>query len=255
MLELKIKERQAAILTSTIEHYISTGEPVGSKSLLSISDLGVSAATIRNELAELEVLGYLDHIHTSSGRIPTNKGYRYYVNCLLASPLHGDNEWNAVLANHVTSIQSKYESLGEVLSEISILLADVMDSAAVAVVFPRQEEELSRLVAAGHSRLLKCREFMDVSKAQRVLETLEQTDHLAKQLTCWLSDRKQVIIGEENTEENLKECSLVLAPMFLGKDSGGLAIVGPTRMNYRKLIPMLRLLSGHIERHVLTGRN
>lgn len=250
-----IKQRQATILTSTIEHYISTGEPVGSKSLQSVTDLGVSAATIRNELAELCNLGYLDHLHTSSGRVPTHLGYRFYVNLLLTAPLRFSTSANLELASQIASIQSKYDSLGEVLTEISNVLADIMDSTTVAAIFPSQKQDLSRLVAAGHSRLLKCQEFMDVAKAQRVLEALERTDMLSEQLTDWLSQNRHVIIGEENAEENLKECSFVLAPMHFGSEYGGLAIVGPTRMNYKKLIPMLRQVSGLIGQHVTTGRN
>jgi transcriptional regulator of heat shock response len=253
---MMIRQRQAAILTSTIEHYIDTGEPVGSKSLSFIADLGVGAATIRNELAELVRLGYLHHVHTSSGRVPTHKGYRFYVNLLLASPLMATTEQDTYIAQHITSIQAKYDSLNEVLTEISYVLADIMDTTAVATIFPAQEAELSKLVAAGQSRLLKCREFMDVSRAQRVLETLEHTEQLSQHMSHWIASNRSVIIGEENQETALQDCSVVLAPLNLGEGAlGGLAIVGSTRMNYRRLIPLMHHLSGLIGQHIITGRN
>ena len=75
--------RQRNILKAIVETYISTAEPVGSKSLSGKYDLGVSSATLRNEMAELIAMGYLEQPHTSAGRVPTHKGYRLYVNGLM----------------------------------------------------------------------------------------------------------------------------------------------------------------------------
>ncbi len=78
-----ITPRQQTILGLVIKQYITTAQPVGSKTLMEASSLGVSSATIRNEMAALEDLGYLTHPHTSAGRVPTDKGYRYFVERLL----------------------------------------------------------------------------------------------------------------------------------------------------------------------------
>ena len=78
-----LDERKQKILQAVIQNYISSAEPVGSRTLARKYDLGVSPATIRNEMADLEMLGYLEHIHTSSGRVPSAKGYRLYVDSLL----------------------------------------------------------------------------------------------------------------------------------------------------------------------------
>ena len=78
-----LSDRKKKILTAVVEEYIRTAEPVGSKTILQNSDLNCSSATIRNELAELASLGYLDQPHTSAGRVPTPKGYRIYVNELM----------------------------------------------------------------------------------------------------------------------------------------------------------------------------
>lgn len=78
-----LDERKQRILQAVIQDYISSAEPVGSRTLARKYDLGVSPATIRNEMADLEMLGYLEHIHTSSGRVPSSKGYRLYVDSLL----------------------------------------------------------------------------------------------------------------------------------------------------------------------------
>ncbi|MEJ2752170.1 MAG: heat-inducible transcriptional repressor HrcA [Chloroflexota bacterium] len=79
----QLTDRQEAVLRMVVRDYIETGQPVGSKTLVENHELGVSSATIRNELALLGELGYLAQLHTSAGRIPTEKGYRYFVQKLL----------------------------------------------------------------------------------------------------------------------------------------------------------------------------
>ncbi|MFA6736938.1 MAG: winged-helix domain-containing protein, partial [Saccharofermentanales bacterium] len=83
---MALDERKKLILKAVVDDYISTAEPVGSKALALRSDFNISSATIRNEMAELENDGYLIHPHTSAGRIPTDKGYRVYVDNLMQIP-------------------------------------------------------------------------------------------------------------------------------------------------------------------------
>ena len=80
---MELSERKKQILRAVVENYIQTAEPVGSKAIVASAGLKVSSATIRNEMAELENLGYLEQPHTSAGRIPSPKGYRLYVNELM----------------------------------------------------------------------------------------------------------------------------------------------------------------------------
>ena len=85
-------ERKERILQAIVTDYIESAEPVGSRTLARKHDLGVSPATIRNEMADLEMLGYLEQIHTSSGRIPSSKGYRFYVDGLIPPEPVSDDE-------------------------------------------------------------------------------------------------------------------------------------------------------------------
>jgi heat-inducible transcriptional repressor len=78
--------RKSAVLRGVVNRYVETGAPVGSVALLQVEDLRVSPATVRAEMAELETRGYLTHPHTSSGRVPTDRGYRYFVDYLLSPP-------------------------------------------------------------------------------------------------------------------------------------------------------------------------
>ena len=80
---MEISERKKKILAAVVDEYIVTAEPVGSKALAEKAGLGCSSATIRNELAELVNMGYLEQPHTSAGRVPTALGYRMYVNELM----------------------------------------------------------------------------------------------------------------------------------------------------------------------------
>lgn len=80
----ELDERKRKILNAIIRNYLDTGEPVGSRTISKFSDLNLSSATIRNEMSDLEELGYILQPHTSAGRIPSDKGYRFYVDNLIA---------------------------------------------------------------------------------------------------------------------------------------------------------------------------
>src|SRR5512135_1029040 len=103
---MDLDERNRKVLQAVIDSYIASGLPIGSNVLVKRFDFGLSSATLRNIMAELEELGYLTHPHTSAGRIPTDLGYRYYIDSLIsiekdaddfgdqlrnAPPLHGDD--------------------------------------------------------------------------------------------------------------------------------------------------------------------
>ena len=80
---MDLSQRKQKILKAVIDEYIGTAEPVGSRAISKKDDLGISSATIRNEMADLEEMGYLIQPHTSAGRVPTDAGYRFYVNTLM----------------------------------------------------------------------------------------------------------------------------------------------------------------------------
>lgn len=83
-----LDERKTKILHAIIQTYLETGEPVGSRTIAKASDLNLSSATIRNEMSDLEELGYIVQPHTSAGRIPSDKGYRFYVDHLMEEKDH-----------------------------------------------------------------------------------------------------------------------------------------------------------------------
>ena len=114
-----LDERKRRILQAIVDDYVSTAEPVGSRTIARKYDLGVSPATIRNEMADLEVLGYLEQLHTSSGRIPSAKGYRFYVDALL-SPTQMSEKEISLIRNWY---QAKVRRLDEVFQTTAKILS------------------------------------------------------------------------------------------------------------------------------------
>jgi heat-inducible transcriptional repressor len=118
-----LTERQREILIRVVEEYVATGQPVGSKSLVERAGLRVSPATVRNELAELERLGLLTHPHTSAGRVPTDRGYRYYVDRLLERPSPRPATFPLDLTAARNEVESALQATTEMLSRVTRLIA------------------------------------------------------------------------------------------------------------------------------------
>lgn len=121
--DLMLSERQRELLQHVVEEYVSTGQPVGSKTLVERAALAVSASTVRGELAELERSGLLTHPHTSAGRVPTEHGYRVYVDELLSRPETRPGAFPLGLGAARTEIEEALRATTEVLSQVTRLLA------------------------------------------------------------------------------------------------------------------------------------
>ncbi len=138
---MEIGERKLKILTAIVEEYIRAGEPVGSKSLAEISDLGVSPATIRNEMASLFELGLLEQPHTSAGRIPSQRGLRLYVD-LLMDPVEPDDELKARIDN---IFDVRAVDMQGLLEQISEAVATMTGCAVVTTAPTPANERISRI--------------------------------------------------------------------------------------------------------------
>ena len=118
-----LSERQREILIRVVEEYVATGQPVGSKNLVERAGMRVSPATVRNELAELERLGLLTHPHTSAGRVPTDRGYRYYVDRLLDRRLPRPATFPLDLGEARSEVEAALQATTETLSQVTRLIA------------------------------------------------------------------------------------------------------------------------------------
>src|SRR5947208_4637473 len=121
--ETELTHRQGEILRGVVEAFVATGEPVGSRTLVDRAGLDVSPSTVRAELAELEARGLLTHPHTSAGRIPTEQGYRYYADRLLAHQDPRPGPFPLDLSALRREVDSALEATTEMLSSVTRLLA------------------------------------------------------------------------------------------------------------------------------------
>jgi heat-inducible transcriptional repressor len=119
----QLSERQRAILRLVIDEYVSTGQPVGSKSLVERSGLPVSSSTVRNVFAELEHTGLLTHPHTSAGRVPTKRGFRFYADVLLSELEPGSPSFPLDLSAARSEVEAALRATTEMLSQVTQLLA------------------------------------------------------------------------------------------------------------------------------------
>src|ERR1051326_5627751 len=122
-MSILLSERQRDLLRRVVEEYVSTGQPVGSRALVERAALEVSSSTVRSELAELERIGLLTHPHTSAGRVPTESGYRLYVDELLARPETRSREFALGLPAARAEVEDALEATTEMLSQVTRLLA------------------------------------------------------------------------------------------------------------------------------------
>jgi heat-inducible transcriptional repressor len=121
--ETELTARQRRILRGVVEEYVATGQPVGSRTVVERTELGVSPSTVRSELSELESQGLLTHPHTSAGRVPTERGYRYYADRLLERLEPQPAGFPLDLRSARTEVDAALQATTEMLSELTRLLA------------------------------------------------------------------------------------------------------------------------------------
>ncbi len=137
---MDLTERQKRVLRAVVELYIDTAEPVGSKAILEHSDLNVSSATVRNELAELTALGLLEQPHTSAGRVPAPKGYRFYVNALMEEhrlSVQETERLNEALHLKMRELDRVMDEAGRVVSQLTRYPAFALSSGTPRVTVKR----------------------------------------------------------------------------------------------------------------------
>src|SRR5579883_78175 len=319
---VQLEGRRREILKMVIDDYILTAEPIGSEAVRDRHRLGVSSATVRNEMAALEEMGFLRQPHTSAGRVPTDRGYRVYVDSLLEEEQVSSSEraWirrSVAVTDPDRALERAARTLAEVTEYASVVaepgphqqvirhlhliplggrralvvvvtdagvfegkmvefaeeisrriagwsLSDLTDRALDVVIgeaalYRRILAQISHLLRAqilaaparvhteGTSNILKQPEFQDVHRARPVLSALEREEILADLLYACAGGgegRVRITIGAENRREEMRDCSVVSAPYCVGgRPAGVVAIVGPTRMRYGKVISLVRFLA------------
>jgi len=226
--------RKKAILSAAINRYIKEAEPVASEDIAQNFDL--SSATIRNIFAELEETGYLTHPHTSAGRIPTDKGYRYYVDFLLSQMELLDNEKEKIVKEYKREIKH----LEDTLEETSEFVSAMTHYASIVSVLDWQDKFFYR----GIRYILEQPEFKDLEKIRLIVEMLEEKQRLIEIIHRDFSGKVKVYIGKELGYQEMDNCSLVISSYRIqNKPWGRIAVLGPMRMEYNHIIPTLEFIS------------
>ncbi len=211
--------RPEQLLMAVIEQYIATGEPVGSKFLVSEADLEWSEATVRNELRALEEAGYLTHPHTSAGRIPTSRGYRYYVDRLDFTKIKLNKNEEKKLAEAITG-EGEYEALRKNLAKSLVELSTDM----VLVAFDR-----NRIYYTGLSNLFQKRDFSEIGSVVNVSAVFDRCEEALENFYPLVSNEPRYFIGNEH---HFGDMLSVLAMRFGPDQESLVAVLGPQRMNY-----------------------
>lgn len=188
----ELPERSLFLFKSLVEHFINDGQPVGSRTLVRDLDLDLSAATIRNVMADLEDMGFLHSPHTSAGRIPTARGYRLFVDSLLRVNDLGSEE-----IHRIAEEMDSGDSIQNLLERTSSMLSDITHLASV-VMLPRLE----------HSTLNQV-EFMSLSD-NRVLVILVMSDNEIQ--------NRIIHTARTFSASELEQAANYLNKMFSGKD-------------------------------------
>lgn len=226
--------RKEAILEALVREYTQTGIPVGSLMLTRQYSLPFSPATVRAEMAELERLGYLSHPHTSAGRIPTEKGYRYYVDLLKGEQLL---ERQGALAHK--KIQAAGGGLERRLDTASQILSDLTHHMGFA-------GTLDDLYSHGLGNLFSYPELLEPGRAPKAAEMIDNLSVLLRELPDECETR--VYIGSEVPVGKSAGCSIVVSRFESPEGRYGyLGIIGPTRMAYERGISAINEIKNMLE--------
>ncbi len=325
-----LTEREQEILESIIQYFVLTGNPVGSRTLSKKRNRELSPASIRNVMADLEEKGYLDHPHTSAGRVPTTKGYRHYVDNLVDLAqlseeeivlIKGDigqfsGDLDLILEKTLQVLAKISNLLGVILTprfdegtlekidivrtsgEKLIVVLSIKDGIAKTILLEVQHDlsdthlnnaiqilnerlaglrifeikntfqnrlrdlvneesglirlfvdsadklfdfkRYSNIIYSGTSNILNYPEFSDVNKFSTLIELFEEKNiivHMMEKRS--MPPELKVTIGDENEEALVQNCSIITAPYKVGDVDGLLGVIGPTRIVYSRVIPIV----------------
>lgn len=235
---MQLSPRQIEILKIVVEEYINTAQPIGSEMLDKKYNLGVSPATIRNEMVHLVRLGYLRQPHVSAGRIPTPMALKYYIHQLM-------REQDLSVAEEVSVKQRMWdvrEVLDDLLREATRALADKTHCIGMAITTEKKAYH------SGYLHLLDEPEFFDIDVTKKVFALLDQADDLLVLLEQSVDeDPIHVLLGDDFNHRHLQPVGIVFADFTVNGIRGSIGVIGPSRLNYGYIIPLIRHLSTTIQ--------
>lgn len=222
---IEAKEREREILKIIVDSYINETKPISSGYLCEKYRLDYSTATVRNIMMSLENQGFLSHVHTSSGRVPTKNGFRYYVD-----HLNDEDAYQSypVTLNFYAPAVFNVEEMTEYILDSLVKLSGYTSLVAIS---GRDE----KLFFKGVRFILDQPEFEDVHKLRDLLYALEEKmDELGELLFRCVDEKISILIGEDIGFSEISDCSLVISGLKDKNVTLAMALLGPMRMNYLK---------------------
>jgi len=235
--------RKDKILAIVVGRYIKTVSPVGSQYITEEYDLDVSPATVRNILADLEEEGYLTHPHTSAGRMPTQQGYRYYVDHLMNEIQLLEEEKRRIsheYKRHVNQLEDLMEKTSEVISDLTHYTSIVS--------LDDEQGQKHRIICKGTNYVVGYPESTDILKMQAILKILEEKERIMELINRSLEEKIKIYIGHEMALKDMESCSLAISRFEKDGVKGRIAVLGPTRMQYDRVVSTLEYISQILSR-------
>jgi transcriptional regulator of heat shock response len=235
-----LNERQEKILNILIGEYIKNPEPVSSKALVKSSSFSLSSATLRGEMNKLEKAGYLMHLHTSGGRVPTAKAYRFYVDNLMSGPgIYVPEATKKKIHKAINDAGNDPEELNKVVADIVSVLTDNIVVTNV--------KDSDNFYKTGLSSLFEMPEFREFNRVFNVANVFDHFDRVFSQIEdefLGINNAEiSVIIGEENPVKNIREEAVIMVKYPLpDRKTGSMTIIGPMRMDYGKNIGLAKVV-------------
>jgi heat-inducible transcriptional repressor len=233
---MDLTPRQTQILKAIMEEYIDTAEPVGSQVIEKKYSLGVSPATIRNEMAFLTEKGYLRQPHTSAGRIPTSVGMRFFVDHLM-------QEKKLSVAEEVTAREQVWDSrfdFDKLMRQATLALAAKTKTLSIAAT------DDGDVYYSGVANILEMPEFFDIDVTRTVLTLLDQQSRLRQLFfgTNYGEEAVHIVFGQDLGWPYFDPVGVAFTRFAAGHNrQGTLGVIGPCRLNYPQVLPVLRYYS------------
>jgi heat-inducible transcriptional repressor len=240
---LMITERQQKLLERVIREYVQTAEPVSSKSLEESRFLGVSSATIRSEMNELERSGYLEQPHTSAGRVPTDKAYRFFVDKIVKQdPINITTQEKKKITETINETSREPREINKSIAQV---LSELTDQLVITNVLNGED-----FYKVGLKSLFELPEFREFERMFQLTSFFEEFDAIFGQIELGFSpsgDKVRIFIGHESPFRDLINETVICAEYRLPHNhTGSITLVGPTRMNYRRNIGLVRFAADEL---------
>jgi transcriptional regulator of heat shock response len=227
-------DRQYALLQAVIEEYVGTAKPVSSKTLVTEYGFDVSPATIRNDLSSLEEAGLIVQPHTSAGRIPTEKGYQFYIEHFIKR--------KSLAARHRKTLAQADAKGDDSHRRMKTLARAMSDLTNEAVVVSHGKDSF----VSGLSKITRKPDFVERSELVALSEMFDQLDEVMNDVQDKIDREVQILVGANNPIA--RSCSIVITQYELPDRSiGVMGILGPMRMDYETNVAVIEYVDELIE--------